>query len=173
MVEIVDSKVITSGSINGIYVNHHCSMSDTPGTTGGLCASHYVFNNVDFINNNGADPEPKFYSETRDVAPPMWRKTDVLIFYDGQTLFDKDQAHLTCSAAGNGCSDDGDWTKCPDTLGIRSVRIYSPDRGSLTITTLEGGPYTVLFRNLRREMGYVNAKSVYLLQNILLKCFRF
>ena len=147
MLEFVDSTVMTSRSRNKINVNHHCGLTGAHGTSGGICASHYVFDNVDFI---GADPT--FYTETRDGT--SLEETDVLIYYNGETLFDRDQAHPTFSRSGNGCTYDGDWCKCSDSLGIRSVRIYSPDRGSLTVTSSEGS-YTVPFRDIERYMGYV------------------
>jgi len=127
-------------------INHHCGLNGAPGVTGGMCASHYVFNNVRF---EGADPV--FYTETRDST--SYADTDVLVYYGGETYFDKDNAHKTFSALGNGCYDDGDWTKCADSMGIRSVRIYSPDRGTLTVTSSEGA-YSVPFRNIPRFMGY-------------------
>lgn len=152
LVEFVDSVVMSSVGSNRVNVNHHCGLSGAPGVTGGMCASHYVFSNVDFV---GA--EPVFYSETRDST--SYGATDVLLYYGGETLFDSQQAHPTFSTAANGCYADGDWTKCPDALGIRNVRIYSPDRGSLTVTTSEGS-YSVQFRDVQRYMGSVRVLTL-------------
>eukprot|EP00494_Astrolonche_serrata_P024285 UN24543 len=46
------------------------------------------------------------------------------------------------------------WTVCPETDGIRIVRIFSPDRGTLSVTNSLGVPYAVPSRTLERFMGY-------------------
>ena len=82
VVEFKDSKVWASSGSNVVNVNHHCGLINALGVTGGVCASHYLFNNVDF----GSNP-PIFYTETRDPGTSL-QETDVLIFYQGLTLFD-------------------------------------------------------------------------------------
>eukprot|EP01084_Bolivina_argentea_P243509 408211_1 len=149
-IEFKNSKVISTNNHNGINVNHHCGLYNAHGQTGGLCASHYVFNNVDF-----GSIEPTFYSETHDGelsnTPTSLQQTDVLIFYNGYIYFDTIQSHPTFNT--NNCIIDGQWTKCMESMGIRIIRIYSPNRGDLTAIT-SSGSYTIPFRNLQRYMGY-------------------
>ena len=148
MLEFVDSKIMTSKGHNKIHVNNACGLTHAHGQTGGMCASHYVFDDVEFI---GADPE--FYTKTRDGG--SLKETDVLIYYNDRTLFDESQSHPTFNLMGNGCTKYGDWNSCSDSMGIRIVRIYSPDRGPLAVKAKEGS-FTISFRDLKRFMGFVN-----------------
>ena len=160
MVEFKDSTMYLLPSegptFNEIWVNHDCSLRDAkgrtdPGITGGLCASHFVFN----MTIHGG--EPAFRSVTRDPHQPnLVPYTDVLIFYNKEILFDTDQSHPAFTPSDSGCSEDGngEMFKCPESLGIRSVRIYSPNRGPLTVKTSEGS-YTVPFLPHNKYMQYV------------------
>ncbi|MGB0591136.1 MAG: hypothetical protein ACPGU1_15780, partial [Myxococcota bacterium] len=135
---------------NDIQLNHHCNVDND---TGGLCASHFDFRSGSFFTH---DPPTNTYLP----GSPRFRSgklpTASLVFLDGQrtllhrssTLnslgFDLD-AEIDagrCSLATEFFSQEG-WYVCDDTLpgsqgaaalNLRIVRIYSPDRGDLTLT---------------------------------------
>ena len=120
--------------------NHHCNMDTQP--TGGLCASSYFFNNVNnpegwtvqyeeevdsgnikescIVFQNGADPQTD----------------ETLILSTSQRTFDPIQ--VGCRLANVATPDEvlgasGWW--CPGTLKIRPMLLFSPDRGTLSVTS--------------------------------------
>ena len=94
-IEFKNSKVYaTLNSGNQINVNHHCGLEGGRGVSGGLCAPHYVFNNVNFGNN-----EPLFYTVAYDGG--LYLPTDVLIFYNEYIYYDTCAVHPTFNPSSN------------------------------------------------------------------------
>jgi len=110
-------------TLYGLNVNHHCGNSGE--WTGGLCASHFWFTGTSdwkgtFKINNDGFTAAKGYSDT-------------LVYLKGKTYFSTLAAHPAfrtshCQASQAG----GEWTSC-DSGDIRIVRIYSANRGLLTV----------------------------------------
>ena len=97
------------------------------------------------------------------------RYSDVLILLDGATRLHA-AANAILDKAAAGCVDphgDGAWLDCPVALNLRLVRIYSPDRGTLTVTdaaAADGGAtsYQVAWRgHTVYKDGDMAAKYVY------------
>lgn len=123
-------------------LNHHCGLDVE--ATGGLCASTFVITNA---TGPYAD-DLRF----RDETPG--HKTSCTVEYNGTTLF-QTQGHPVF--ANDTCSTTAEhfgtvWNSCPSEWGIRSVRIFSPDRGPLAVRDVVNGVnYTVPFRDITKE----------------------
>ncbi|KAL3894648.1 MAG: hypothetical protein SGPRY_013752 [Prymnesium sp.] len=117
----------------GVRINHHCNVNGLP--TGGLCASHYLF-------TGGSDPQ--FVISEADG------QTSALVSYGGFTryLLGTDGANVAFDASG--CVEQlhwgQRWAACPEEYQLRVLKIYSPDRGVLTVTS-DGLSAAVPFRN--------------------------
>ncbi len=135
LVEFKDVEIV--GPIK-LGFNHHCNMDSQK--TGGMCASSYFFNNVintggwhvgyedetesnqgdrntSFIFQNGADPQT---GETLIVGP-------------SQRTFDPDDVGCRDASGEVGRVDKAWW--CPGTLKIRAMLLFSPNRGTLSVTS--------------------------------------
>lgn len=103
---------------SGIRVNLHCNADGSP--TGGMCASHYLF--------TGPKPPGWVMSEAEG-------QSSALVTFGGWTryLSGSQGAHVAFDASA--CVASGVWVVCPDEYMIRTLKIYSPDRGPLTVTS--------------------------------------
>merc|ERR1719431_714741 len=72
------------------------------------------------------------------------------LFYDGKTWFDKNMANPTFDYSL--CEIHDDWVACPNSMQIRTMKIWSPNRGSLTVSSTQTA--TVPYRNLPRVQWY-------------------
>ena len=131
---------------NQFDLNHHCGLGSE--ATGGLCASHFWIRNCTYL---GAASTLKF----RDETPK--HETSTLVNYDGFTwlfastgnpVFDVN-AH--CTETRPEAWGDIDWTLCPESLKLRSLRIFTPNRGTLVVTN-KGIDYPIPFRTPQK--GY-------------------
>ncbi|KAL3914623.1 MAG: hypothetical protein SGPRY_007562 [Prymnesium sp.] len=122
-----------SGS--GIRINHHCNVNGLP--TGGLCASHYLI--------TGTRPPGFVISEAAG-------QTSALVTFGGQTryLAGGSGAHVIFDTSA--CVPSGEWVACPDSYMLRTVKIYSPNRGTLTVTS-GGVSRGVPWRNMGLPQG--------------------
>ena len=118
-----------------IRVNHHCNLHGE--ATGGLCAPHYYVTNPILSHTQGLS----WINEAGECA------TDVLLTYNGRTRF------LIGDCVGQGCGCEGAfpvfddsacvdeahgrqrWRSCPEAYKLRTLKIYSLDRGNLTVTS--------------------------------------
>ena len=122
--------------------NHHCNKDTQP--TGGLCASSYFFNNVsnpgEWVVQYEEEVEGPNDGHTREScivfqngADPQTDET--LILGTSQRTFDPVQ--VGCRVAGSevlGVEGVGAWW-CPGALKIRPMLLFSPDRGTLSVTS--------------------------------------
>ena len=120
-----------------VQVNHHCGFHNE--LTGGLCASHYLFDTASFTGG-----EPNFWAS--DDAG------DTIVFYGGGVRYMTSTAHPAFDATGSGCTADGVWTVCPF-ADARIVRIYSPNRGALAVAVSGEGSYSVPYRAIPKWEG--------------------
>ena len=138
-------------------VNHHCSLD---GGTGGLCASHYDFRNSRFFewSHEAQAYQPGrafFYSGVYPTTTLIYTPDDQVVMHvTDNVAFDIDgdpRCENSTPYAGEG------WYGCDNRasdadghpLELRIVRIYSPDRGQLTVTNHAGGQvYTIPWTNL-------------------------
>jgi hypothetical protein len=129
----------------GLNINHHCGNDGE--WTGGICASHIMFTGSsewkgEFKVNNDGFPKCKGYS-------------DSIVHYAGTTYIGTSFSHPAFRT--DGCQTGhagGDWTACTGN-DIRIVRIYSADRGQLTvINNNEGYTRTVLYTPWRKDAAW-------------------
>ena len=123
---LVEIKDFTAPQLS---VNHHCALGGVP--TGGICASHYWYNHPAGSNT------PVLLDESPAAV------SNIIIEMDTANVaatYITDRADACFDTSS--CDVSGSWLKCPQAWGIRAVRIYSPDRGSLSVTT-DDGTYTV------------------------------
>lgn len=114
-------------------LNHHCALGGEP--TGGICASHYWIRNP--VGTYASSLQ--FQDETYN-ADAGGHRSNLIIEYGDKTWFLPD-AHVTFSTAPCdrttesivGGAAGTFWVRCPQSWGIRIVRIYTPDRGTLVI----------------------------------------
>ncbi|MBV72484.1 MAG: hypothetical protein CMH52_14260 [Myxococcales bacterium] len=151
-------------------VNHHCSLD---GGTGGLCASHYDFRSSRFYEWSQADGDyvaggPFFYSGVYPTTTLIYTPDNQVLTHVTQNVaFDIDgepRCQDSTPYAGEG------WYGCDNTglddegdaLELRIVRIYSPDRGQLTVTNhSEGGlDYVIPWTNYGPQSGGASAYGV-------------
>ena len=123
----------------GIRVNHHCNVNDL--TTGALCASHYLF--------SGALP-PSYIASEADG------QTSVLATWSGMTRYLHGPNGANVAFDASMCSHEvygaQTWVACPDSYQLRTVKIYSPDRGNFSVTA-DGVTVLVPFRNRGLDEG--------------------
>jgi hypothetical protein len=118
-----------------VRVNHHCNLHSE--ATGGICAPHYFVSSTIPSHTDGL----VWINEAGGCA------TDVLLTYNGRTRF------LLGDCVGQGCGCEGAysifddsacvtehhhgqrWRSCPESWKLRTVKIYSPDRGNFTVTS--------------------------------------
>jgi hypothetical protein len=128
---------IFEDTLHSLNINHHCGNDGE--WTGGLCASHIMFTGSsqwrgDFKIFNDGFPKGKGY-------------TDSIVHLAGRTYIGSSFSHPAFHTHGcQGGQAGGDWTACPGN-DIRIVRIYSANRGQLTVTNNNEGytrtvPYT-------------------------------
>ena len=129
-----------------IQINHHCHVDND---TGGLCASHFDFRTASFFRY---DHPTQAYEPGSPLIRSGKLPTASLVFLpEGETLLHADASHNSVAFDLDGYLDNdtcrpeservtqAGWYACHDDLnsgglGLRIVRIYSPDRGELTVT---------------------------------------
>lgn len=141
-----------------IRVNHHCNLHAE--ATGGLCAPHYYVASPISTHHEGL----VWVNEASDCA------TDILLTYNGKTRF----LLGDCASPGCGCEgafaifddsacvtehhQDQRWRACPESWKLRTLKIYSPDRGNLIVTSSDGVSRTVWKRSVHNKwsgsLGY-------------------
>ncbi len=150
--------------------NHHCSLD---GGTGGLCASHYDFRTSRFFEWSHGEQSyvpgnPFFYSGVYPTTTLIYTPDNqVLTHVSDNVAFDIDgdpRCQNSTPYAGEG------WYGCDNTgtdaqnqaLELRIVRIYSPDRGILTVTNHTEGnlAYTIPWTNHGPQSGGATAYGV-------------
>lgn len=121
---------------HGMRINHHCNVNGLP--TGGLCASHYLL--------TGEHPPAWVISEAAG-------QSSALLTFGGHTRYldGSRGAHLAFDSSGCHPSQGG-WVACPDSYMLRVVKIYSPDRGTLTVTS-DGVSVSVPWRDMKLPQG--------------------
>ncbi|KAL3897835.1 MAG: hypothetical protein SGPRY_012966, partial [Prymnesium sp.] len=107
----------------GVKLNHHCNVNDLP--MGGLCASHYLF--------TGPSHPHQIYSEAGG-------QTSALVSYGGFTRYLLGRGGANVAFDASRCGEEVHfsqrWGVCADVeYQLRVIKIYSPDRGSLTVTS--------------------------------------
>ena len=132
----------TDAASQPVQLNHHCGLDLEP--TGGLCASHY-----DFADSTFSVP-PNFIDDTAA------HRSDVVVLYNGTV-----RVLLTANRAfdGAGCTSEDPWLVCPAAMGLRIVRIYSPDRGTMVVTA-DGVGYEVGYRPVPKWSGHAKLPYV-------------
>ena len=151
LVEFKDSDFYLNG--HQINLNHHCRVGDA--ATGSLCASHYDFRTSNFHEYDGASSAYTsgtidFRSEVDDTAALVFAPEDLVFVQSNKVVFDIEQ-DARCESASTDYTYQAGWWQCQDQgatggdLGLRIVRIYSPDRGPLTVTNHSEGDSTYTF----------------------------
>ena len=141
------------------------------GGTGGLCASHYILE-IAVSSNGPMRHRPTnlggfFYSGVYPLRRSFTRGRSVVMHVTDNVAFDIDgdpRCENSTPYAGEG------WYGCDNRasdadghpLELRIVRIYSPDRGQLTVTNhTEGGQvYTIPWTNYGPQSGGASAYGV-------------
>ncbi|KAL3910723.1 MAG: hypothetical protein SGPRY_008954 [Prymnesium sp.] len=117
----------------GVRINHHCNVNGL--VTGGLCASHYLF--------TGPSLPKHIFSEAEG-------QTSALVTFGGMTRYLLGDGGANVAFDASACVEEPnssqEWVACPDDYQLRVIKIYSPDRGSLTVTS-NGVSVTVPWRN--------------------------
>jgi hypothetical protein len=146
----------------GLHVNHHCGNDGE--WTGGLCASHVWF--------TGSSEWKGDFKLLNDGFPKAHSYTDTVVHLSGSTYFSTAGSHPVFRT--NDCTrheyhgehQKGHFTECR-TDKIRIVRIYSADRGDITVTNRDEShsltiPYTPWSKHLHwsRPNAY-DADTVY------------
>ncbi|MEC7987608.1 MAG: right-handed parallel beta-helix repeat-containing protein [Myxococcota bacterium] len=141
LVEFKDSHFYSHG--NSININHHCRVGDA--ATGSLCASHFdfrssFFHEYDAVSDAYTSSNLFFRSEVSDTAALIFSPEDTVFVQRDAVAFDIEN-EIRCNTAQGSHTDQAGWWECNETdisngvpLGLRIVRIYSPDRGVLTVT---------------------------------------
>jgi len=104
--------------------------------------------NIDFSTSTFDSP-PRFINRLY-MEQSYYKKSDGLIFYDGKTWFDKNMANPTFDYSL--CETHDTWVACPNSMQIRTIKIWSPNRGSLVVSSTQIA--TVPYRNLPRVQWY-------------------
>jgi hypothetical protein len=135
----------------GLLVNHHCGFDGE--WTGGLCASHFWLTGSSEWKGSG----PLKLVNDGEIAARGY--SDSIVHYKGRTYFNTPAAHPIFNTNVQLCRNAGisspycaprpeacNWTAC-DLDDIRIVRIYSADRGILTVVNndenvIDDVPYT-------------------------------
>ena len=178
LVEFDDSQFYLQALDNGIEINHHCNESPS---TGGLCASHYDFRNTTFYlwNNQsgtydiGQYPNHVFHNgRSANEADPNDRRTAALIYTpDDKVLVNEDRIavfdiennpHCTTETLWIRDTEEDPWSECTESqLALRGVRIWSADRGILTVTNHTEGnqSYEIPWERHKAEPGH--AQGIY------------
>ena len=121
-------------------INHHCGLAAEQ--TGGLCASHYVV-------------------EVATVAGGTVRYLDEAAGGGSDSVITELPARNSRFAASahalfdtSACTLDGSWRVCPPSYDVRTLRIYSPDRGPLTVNVAGvGTSYSVAHSGEGKNAG--------------------
>jgi hypothetical protein len=114
-----------------VRVNHHCNLWEE--ATGGLCAPHFYVPNPIRSHEEGLH----WVNEAMEGA------TDVLLTYNGKTRFLKplggsvEGAHAIFDDVE--CEDEvhqgSTWRACPEEWQLRTLKLYTLDRGELTVSS--------------------------------------
>jgi len=120
----------TTFARGAIRVNHHCNLWSE--ATGGICAPHYYVPNPILSHTEGLH----WINEALNGA------TDILITYNGRTRFLKPNGAKTEGANfifdDTECQDEQHWGQvwrsCPESWKLRTVKIYTLDRGNMSVT---------------------------------------
>ena len=125
-----------SGAID---LNHHCALGGE--ATGGLCSSHFLFSGESQPTRYcGDDCGVKFVDEVGNATSSLVSLRGVTMFHTaGYPVF----SYAACEAEDGG-TPGSSWMACPDSWGVRSVRIFSPDRGVLTVSDSVSGVTTAV-----------------------------
>ena len=126
---LVEVKDFTAPQLS---VNHHCALGGVP--TGGFCASHYWYNHPTAAYTPVLLDESNAAVSNIIVEVNTANEAKTYITDRADACFDTS----ACSVSGKR----GRWLECPQSHDIRVVRIYSPDRGDLQVST-DDGTYTV------------------------------
>ena len=123
----------------GMRINHHCNVNGL--ATGGLCAPHYLITGS---------------SAPRYVLSEAAGQSSVLVTYGGRTRYLSGPSGANIAFDASSCAREllsrQDWIGCPDSFQLRVIKIYSPDRGTLTVTA-DGVTVRVPFRNQGLPQG--------------------
>jgi len=104
--------------------------------------------NIDFSTST-FDSQPRFYNRLRQESH-YYKKSDSLLFVGGKTWFDRDMATATFDFSQ--CETIDTWVACPNAMEIRTVKIWSPNRGALSVSSQL--TKTVQYRDLDRVQWY-------------------
>lgn len=142
LVEFRNVEIIGPIALN---FNHHCNL-DTQ-ATGGMCASSYFLNNITNTGNHLVEVADE--TEANHGRVSTAKQSDMIFQYGEDPVNDKTfilaSSHRTFDAEQVGCTltdvlvhgrsqqNGGYW--CPGSLKIRPLLIFSPDRGTLTVTS--------------------------------------
>ena len=130
LVELKDVEII--GPVKFGF-NHHCNM-DTQ-TTGAMCASSYFLNNVTNLDGHHVAYEEETEGDkdtsmiVQNGADPQTSET--LIIGTSKRTFDP--IDVGCRTATVSRASEAWW--CPGALKIRPMLLFSPDRGTLSVTS--------------------------------------
>jgi len=139
-----------------IDLNHHCALG-TGELTGGVCASCY------FINGGTGSAR-----DTMTLVDEVSNRETSLVIEHGplEVAFFSPNGHpvftprgdISCTQTAEAISAVGTyWWKCPSALKIRPLVIFSPNRGTITVTDTTAGhqtaPVQVPHRNTNIEPG--------------------
>lgn len=147
---------------SGVRINYHCnaggtinpsphspstttssSLSRSPSSTasfsstGGLCASHYLIS---------GEKLPAWVLSEASV------QTSALVTVGGTTRYLAGSLGAHVAFDSSGCEAAGEWVSCPNGYGLRTLKIYSPNRGGLSVRA-DGVTVTVPFRDGGRAGG--------------------
>ena len=184
LVEFVDSHFYLHRLDHRIQINHHCNESPS---TGGLCASHYDFRDSTFHLWNPATrrydidehPQHVFYNgRSANEADPEDRRSAALIYTpDDKVLVNTDNIAVFDLSNTAACqaettwmrsTPEDPWGECTESLlRLRGVRLWSPDRGLLTVTNHTEGDqvYRIPWERHKGGPGHAHANYGHLLPN--------
>jgi len=104
--------------------------------------------NIDFSSSTFDSP-PRFINRLYQSSD-YYKKSDGLIFYDRKIWFDREMSNPTFDFSA--CDTHDTWVACPESMQIRTVKIWSPNRGTLSVTSTS--TRNVPYRNLPRVQWY-------------------
>ena len=122
---------------NNININHHCRVGNA--ATGGLCASHFDFRTSHFYDYDAAtesyNPASIFFrSEVDDTSALIFSPDDVVFVQQDAIVLDVEN-DSRCQPSSTENTPQAGWWACDESsLGLRIVRLYAPNRGTLTVT---------------------------------------
>jgi len=140
-----------------LEVNHHCGL--TFEATGGLCASHYDFTDVEL-----PPPSSGGLLGVRDGAGAGMQSSVLVMFLDVTLL----RQHALGRVAGLDAAERSAcggrdaafhavapqtaayWVACPAGYDLRIIRIYSPDRGDLRVEHAGGADIVVPYHSVSK-----------------------